>query len=162
MNFKEPLPEWVRQLAWDSVAVGEDVMFEARENLHRFTCTADQAKILETDEICEFFDYYIDVKKNQLNNEYDSYNMVIYIWFDEMVGSLCSSLISRTHLPQLPFSCCVNTDVRLEDIVDRFLRSRYLEGIPYDELTFERLPGDIISKAPPSSEPLPVFLVSVP
>lgn len=55
------------------------------------------------------------------------------MWFDEVAGQLRFNILSG-HVVQLPFGCHVEKNSSVEQIIDAFLSSRYLHGIPADEL----------------------------
>jgi hypothetical protein len=57
-----------------------------------------------------------------------------YAWFDEMSGTLRCSLAAVSESRDLPFSCRFEVSDNPRAVSRAALRSRYLEGIPADEL----------------------------
>jgi len=156
-----PFDERIRLAEETPLVAGGDVNVEAVENLHRWGCTLERAASLTVDDVCRFLERYVDVKRRQWREDANLHPMTAYDWFDEMAGTLCSSLVSAAHLPQLPFGCPVDADARAEDVARAFLRSPYLEGIPLDELTFPS-PDEITPSTSPADRRLSVFLVPIP
>lgn len=127
------LSEWLRDNAWDPIAACDDMMDEANHNMHRLFLSTEDAKAISVADICKAFNIYSDIMKSKLvDNRFC--NLLLYVWHDEMSGSLCISCISNSHLPAMPFACRVNTNVSLDEIVTSFLNSKYLDGIPTNEL----------------------------
>jgi hypothetical protein len=86
--------------------------------------------------ITDFLEFIQKVKesyKNQLNNSQFDIDLIFYLWFDEMTGQLCFNFINSNH-DKLPFACKLKHTDKQEEIIDKFRNSKYLEGIPHDEL----------------------------
>ena len=74
-----------------------------------------------------------NIIRERLHNNNISSSATFYMWFDEMAGQLRFNMLSG-HVVQLPFGCHVEKISSVEQIIDAFLSSRYLHGIPADEL----------------------------
>jgi hypothetical protein len=162
MELKEPLLEWLQDAVCEPIVMGNDKLVEARGNLRRFSLSREQTDNLTPDDLCNFLDHLIESRRQVLAGRANSNSMLMYIWFDEMAGTLCSSLISSTEISGLPFSCPVETTIGLADIATRFLRSRYLEGIPYTELKPVLDTDRDGCEASFALEPLPVYVLRLP
>lgn len=64
-------------------------------------------------------------------------NWWFYAWYDEMSGTLRSSLCQASNGSQLPFECQLNVVDVPRPVSDAALGSTYSEGIPRDELVLE-------------------------
>jgi hypothetical protein len=158
--LREPLLEWLQDAVCDSVTVSEDSSVEAQDNLWRFSLTKEQACELCVDEVLEFLENVIESRRQFLIHELDRQSMLMYVWFDEMAGALCLCLSSSKECTALPFSCAIDPNAKLADIVSEFLGSSYLEGIPKSELE-PTAPGNPCSEPLPP-EPLSVYVIRLP
>jgi hypothetical protein len=161
MALKEPLADWIRDNGWNPIEINLDYLLEARENLLTLSMTHEQMEKLTVSDLCDFVESYILIKKQQLIDNYSAHAMLIYVWFDEMAGSLCVGLISNSPGRTLPFSCQVDPFAKLDTVINAFMRSPYLEGIPNAELT-RLTPTDIDVSEAKLTEPLSVFVTSAP
>ncbi|MDP4264163.1 MAG: hypothetical protein Q8941_16665 [Bacteroidota bacterium] len=87
--------------------------------------------------INDFTDFLAKVKLNRRDQLFKSYlniDLIYYLWFDEMAGQLRLNFINSNHV-SLPFKCNLIFVDTEQQIIDAFLNSSYLEGIPFDELT---------------------------
>ena len=135
MVVKEPLMEWIRENAWDPIEINTDPLVEARDNLYRLLLTFEEVGQLAASDCCEFVETYVSIKRQQLIDDHSKHSMLVYVWFDEMAGSLCISSISNNAGWVMPFSCQIDTNASLETVVNSFMQSHYLEGIPNAELS---------------------------
>jgi len=160
-NLPPVLLEWLKDNAWSNIVIGDDMVEEANGNLCRLFLSIEDAKALSILEVCNAFDVYIDIKKNQVMDN-RLYNILLYMWHDEMSGSLCTSCISKSHLPAMPFACRINTNVPIEVIVAGFLNSIYLDGIPASELQAIESDQDVDVDMPSDAFVLPVYTIALP
>lgn len=163
MQLKEPLQDWVTDLIGDEVVSSGDVIHEAQENLRRFNLTHEQAALLRPEDICHFVETLIDLRRQSHVGISARKRMMLYVWFDEMSGSLCTSSITAATNVKLPFACEVETCTTIDRIAQDFLKSPFLESIPLSELV------PIVEAEPPEEtvstcarDPLPVFVVVIP
>lgn len=157
-NLPSVLSEWIQENGWDDIVDSGDMTAEANANLHRLFLSADEARSVSLLDMRNFIDMYIEIKRNQVQDK-SSKAMTLYVWHDEISGSLCMSCISRSHLPRMPFACRLNTKVPLDEIVSGFLKSKYLDGIPASELQVIDFEQDRSLEESPSEFVLPVHLV---
>ena len=136
-------------------------MIEARDNLHRFSLTFEQMEKLTAEDLCQFVESYISIKKEQLIDSYAGHDMVIYVWFDEPAGTLCVGLISKGPSQSLPFSCQIDFHASLVTVIEAFMGSPYVEGIPNAELTLMTTADEDVPPAK-STDALPVFVLPIP
>jgi hypothetical protein len=159
MQDKEPLVEWLQNAAGLEIAVNEDPLIEARQNWQHYFLSAEQAAKLTVEDLLAFVEQLTELLRGKLVSDHEGSEMLLYFWFDEMAGGLCSSLVSRSWDMALPFRCPIDRDARIEDIVERYIDSHYLEGIPFAELDTVVLPEtDKIL----TSRILPVHVISLP
>ena len=59
-------------------------------------------------------------------------NLIYYLWFDEQAGQLRFNFINSNH-DKLPFGCKLVFVDSEKEIIDDFLNSNYLDGIPWSE-----------------------------
>jgi hypothetical protein len=86
-----------------------------------------------TNDFLEFLQKVKDNSKFQLDKSQLDVDLIFYLWFDEMVGQLSFNFINSNH-EKLPFSCKLKYTEKPEEIVDQYLKSKYHEGIPWNEL----------------------------
>lgn len=135
MFFKESLQHWMTENALREIRLDDDVFVEARENLYRFAVPSDQVTELTVDEICQFVQFFLSLKSLQLLAVSPDHKVLAYVWFDEMAGVICIGFISNRPGQSLPFSCRVNAQTPLSSVVQNFVDSKYLDGIPFAELS---------------------------
>ncbi len=86
-----------------------------------------------TTDFLEFIQKVKDNYKNQLDKSTLDIDLIFYMWFDEMAGQLRFNFINSNH-SKLPFGCKLTHLDRPEEIVDKYLKSHYNDGIPMNEL----------------------------
>ena len=155
------LSEWIRDNAWEPIVVSSDFSIEANDNLCRLQFPEGGASTLSWSEFHDAINVYVDVKRQQVIDGNLGPHL-LYIWHDEMAGSVCLSCISGTFLPQGLFSCKINTSVSLESILRSFVSSSYLDGIPLDELRVISEYSESIVEADSSNFTLDVFTKELP
>lgn len=161
MGFKEPLAEWMTDGARVPIEINPDPLVEARDNLRRFSLTFEQRGRLTVADLAEFVESYASVKKQQLIGSHPGRIMLLYVWFDELAGTLCIGSVSDNPGRVLPFACQIDGRAKLATVLDAFLNSSYLEGIPLADLTpMTGAGGD--GSAAGQGGPLPVFVMSLP
>jgi hypothetical protein len=128
---------------------------ELRENTWGIYASHKEAKSAASAEITAAIIRVADRWLKQIREE-GSPPWTFYVWYDEQAGTLRLSAESAP-VDGLSFGAPYDETARLEDIVQAWLSSRYLEGIPWSEL---RVPEDwedteeILAKRPP----LPVWI----
>ena len=86
-----------------------------------------------TTDFLEFIQKVKDNYKNQLDKSTLDIDLIFYMWYDEMAGQLRFNFINSNH-SKLPFGCKLTHLDRPEEIVDKYLKSHYNDGIPMNEL----------------------------
>ncbi len=84
----------------------------------------------------EILEVLIKVKANrqgQLESSGVAVDLIYYLWFDEQAGQIRFNFINSFH-KGLPFGCKLDFVETEKEIIDDFLHSPYLNGIPMGEL----------------------------
>ncbi|HVW99301.1 MAG TPA: hypothetical protein VHA52_02510 [Candidatus Babeliaceae bacterium] len=79
-----------------------------------------------------FFERLLVVRKKQLLRDGIVSPVTFYLWHDELAGQLRFNFISG-HCEKLPFGCTVIPVLTVKEILQDFLSSPYLQGIPLNE-----------------------------
>ena len=111
----------------------DEVNEEIMHNHWELTVPTDIASQMTTTDFLEFIQIVKVNYKSQLDQSKIEADLIFYMWFDEMAGLLHFNFINSNH-DRLPFSCKLNYIDRPEEIVSQFLKSKYLDGIPWSEL----------------------------
>lgn len=96
-----------------------------------------------TTDFLAFIQKVKDDYKNQLNRSKFDIDLIFYLWFDEMSGQLHFNFINSNH-KKLPFNCKLKQTDKPEEIVDKYLKSQYHDGIPWNELETLEAPEQIV------------------
>lgn len=99
-----------------------------------------------------FNEFLLRVKRNrqqQLQNSALSTDLIYYSWFDEQAGQFRFNLINAKH-EKLPFGCELVFVESETEIVNQFLSSAYLDGIPWEEL--ENVDSDCPAACPSNKD----------
>lgn len=110
-----------------------EVNEEINYNHWILSASADIISQTTTIDFLEFIQKVKDNYKNQLDKSQLDIDLIFYLWFDEMAGQLHFNFINSNH-DKLPFGCKLKYTDRPEEIVDQYLKSKYHEGIPWNEL----------------------------
>lgn len=111
----------------------DEVNEEIKHNHWSISATKDIITQTTTTDFLDFIQKVKENYKNQLDNSSHDIDLIFYLWFDEMAGQLRFNFINSNH-DKLPFGCQLKHTDRPEEIVDEFIKSKYLEGIPWTEL----------------------------
>lgn len=111
----------------------DDVNQEINHNHWILSAPVDILSQTTTIDLLEFIQKVKDNYKNQLDKSQLDIDLIFYLWFDEMAGQLRFNFINSNH-DKLPFSCKLKYTNSPEEIVDHFLKSKYLEELPWSEL----------------------------
>ncbi|MCD6069020.1 MAG: hypothetical protein K0S33_3846 [Bacteroidetes bacterium] len=115
---------------------------EINHNHWVLSATADIISQTTTTDFLEFIQKVKGHYKNQLDKSQLDIDLIFYLWFDEMAGQLSFNFINSNH-DKLPFGCKLKHTDRPEEIVDLYLKSKYHEGIPWNELETIETPEQI-------------------
>lgn len=85
------------------------------------------------DELARFLDRVKENRRKQLSNSSLTADLIYYLWFDEPAGVLCINFINSNH-SSLPFRCALRPADSERRILECFLHSPYVSGIPLAEL----------------------------
>ena len=130
----KPLAEWLAEVAADAVTVDpDDINAEANGNLWGFSITAEMAAAMTIADVETFAAGVANARRAWLL-QHSAGPMVLYWWHDAMAGQLRFSMVSAAH-GRLPFGCNVIPAVGLRVIADEWLKSPYLDGISWSELS---------------------------
>lgn len=97
------------------------------------------------DELARFLGRIKENRQEQLANSSLTVDLVYYLWFDELAGTLCINFINSNH-STLPFACALQTADSERRILECFLHSPYSSGVPLAEL--EEADHDVIEENP--------------
>ena len=101
-----PFPEWLAEVAADSVVVRpDDVDVEGCRNLWSFSLSPEQAAGVTVDDVCEFAAGVAAGRRAWLTAS-GAGPLTMYWWHDVQAGQLRFSLVSASH-GRLPFGCAV-------------------------------------------------------
>jgi hypothetical protein len=112
----------------------ENLQEEIFNNCIYIGMTHELAQEISVDEMLAYLSKVKNNRHNQLIDSNIQFNLIYYVWFDEMAGQLRFNFINSNH-SNLPFGCELEFVQLEEEIVATFLRSDYLQGITWDELT---------------------------
>uniref|UniRef100_UPI00404A99EE hypothetical protein n=1 Tax=Flavobacterium sp. TaxID=239 RepID=UPI00404A99EE len=93
----------------------------------------DVAKQINKNDLRDFFKKLIENRFEQLNKSGKIMDLIFYTWFDEQAGNLNFNFINAGH-ENLPFGAKLELVDSIDIILSDFLNSKYLVGIPWDEL----------------------------
>jgi len=110
-----------------------EVNEEISQNHWAFSVPTEIASQMTTTDFLDFIEEIEDNYKHQLNNSDIDVDLIFYMWFDEMAGQLRINFINSNH-KSLPFGCKLEFTEQPAEIVQKFLESNYLDGIPWEEL----------------------------
>ncbi len=96
--------------------------------------TLELAREISVNDILGFLCKVKANRKKQLAASNFKVGLIYYLWDDEMAGYLKLNFINSNHV-NLPFGCNLNFVQNESLIVENFLKSTYLDGIPFEELT---------------------------
>jgi len=160
MTTLELLNEWYEDVARDPITVSDDARIEAAQNMWGFSLTSTQARQLSVNDVASFVNKIGKARAEQVSRRRLS-PMLFYLWHDQISGRLCFSLISLREGRSPEFRCAINTTATLNEIVEEFLSSAYLDGIPDSELNTTENP--IESRIQPEGEHvLDIFVMRLP
>ena len=148
-----PFPEWLEEVANDPLTVEisqEGLLSECRKNLLTFSISQSQSKITTVEDVLNFLSGIMQARERQIKARPGPISpMVFYCWFDEQASQLRFSLVSASH-KQLPFWAIVKETDDFAEIANRFLNSRYHDGIPLSEfMTQEEAEKRSLLEPPP-------------
>jgi hypothetical protein len=151
-----PFIEWSAEVASDPVVVRPDnIRAEAKGNLWSFSLSPEQAAAVTVATVLRFAEQVILARRAWLTAR-NAGEMVLYWWHDAQAGQLRFSMVSAVH-GALPFGCKTTQASSHESVIEDWLRSSYLHGIPFSEL--EPSAADDVE---PTLAPLSVWSQTVP
>lgn len=95
---------------------------------------SETANLMDCIDLTDYFRKVVSNRIEQLDKSGKNLELIFYIWYDEQAGNLNFNLINAKHI-NLPFSAKLEFVDSFEIILNDFLNSKYLDGIPKDELT---------------------------
>jgi|SRR6185436_4009318 len=106
---------------------------EIENNCVLISISAELAKQTSSTDFITFLNRVKTNRRQQLQESSLDVNLIYYLWFDEQAGHLRFNFINSNH-DKLPFGCELVFVNNEKEILDSFLNSNYLEGIPWNEL----------------------------
>ena len=100
---------------------------------------SDTAKNVKNEDLRDFLRKVVKNRIAQLDKSDKNIDLTYYSWFDEQAGNLNLNFINSRH-KKLPFKAELEFVDSIDTIISDFLNSKYLDGIPWDEL--EDISGD--------------------
>jgi hypothetical protein len=104
----------------------------AIKNMRMLKLSSEEANQVGSNDICERLGRAVETLGAD-PQVLASTPVTAYVWHDEQAGQLRFS-VARCTPQNLPFSTEIQHVSRVEDIVEQFLRSPYLDGVPSSEL----------------------------
>lgn len=114
---------------------------ESNQNCTALSLTRELALQITIDDLLVFLTRVKSNRQKQLISCGLSIDLVYYLWFDEMAGQLRFSFINSNH-KALPFKCDLTLIKTEKEIIDRYLKSDYLDGVPWKDLMDLGIDGD--------------------
>lgn len=111
----------------------DEINEEIKYNHWQLTFPIWIASQMTATDFLEFIQKVKDGYKKQLSDSKIEIDLIFYMWFDEMAGQLRFNFINSNH-DKLPFGCKLKYTQEPEEIINQFLNSKYLDGIPLNEL----------------------------
>jgi hypothetical protein len=128
-----PFTDWLPDVVADSVVVDPiDIVAEANGNQWSFSITSEIAAAASVADVEAFAAAVADARSAWLLAR-GAGPMVLYWWHDKQAGQLRFSLVSAVH-GRLPFGSRVIPAASFRLIAEEWLKSPYLDGIPWAEL----------------------------
>ncbi len=94
---------------------------------------SETAMKIENSDLQFFLRKVVDNRTMQLENSDKKMDLLYYLWFDEQAGSLNFNFINYNH-EKLPFGAEIDFVESIDAIIGDFLNSKYLDGIPWNEI----------------------------
>jgi dynactin complex subunit len=91
------------------------------------------AKNVKNEDLKVFLRKVVKNRIAQLDNSDKNMDLIFYSWFDEQAGNLNLNFINAVH-EKLPFKAELEFVDSIDAIINDFLNSGYLDGIPCNEL----------------------------
>lgn len=110
----------------------DELSKEIENNHWSFGIDFDTAKNVKNEDLKLFIDKIIENRVLQLKNSEVNVDLIFYSWFDEQAGNLNFNFINAGH-EVLPFGAELELVDSIDIIINDFLSSKYLEGIPWGE-----------------------------
>ena len=111
----------------------DELSKEIEINHWSISIDSETAMKIENADLHNFLRKVIENRISQLDKSDKNMDLIFYSWFDEQAGNLNFNFINSRH-EDLPFSTELEFVDSLDTIINDFLNSRYLDGIPLDEL----------------------------
>lgn len=127
--------ESLNEIVDDKIFIGkslDDLKTEISNNMWRIGIERETVETVSVSDFIVFFEKVIDNRQQQINLSSSNHGMSLYVWVDHQAGQLRFNLISDLHA-RLPFGCDIEMTTSLETIIEEFLNSPFLEGIPVEE-----------------------------
>lgn len=105
---------------------------EVSTNHWSFGIDYDTAKKIKNKDLKCFLKRLVENRKKQLESNDKKMDLLFYSWFDEQAGNINLNFINLKH-EKLPFGSEIDFVKSIDIIIDNFLNSKYLEGIPWRE-----------------------------
>ena len=111
----------------------EELNLEIENNHWSIGIDSVTAKQVNTNDLEGFLKEMVQNRTRQLNESDKEIGLLFYAWFDEQSGNLNFNFINSGH-KSLPFAAEIMFVDSIETILNDFLNSEYLDGIPMNEL----------------------------
>lgn len=126
----------IKEIVTDKIYLTENIdeLNKEIENNHwSIGIDSDTVKNVKNEDLKVFLSKVIKNRIVQLDNSDKSMDLIFYSWFDEQAGNLNLNFINAVH-ENLPFKAELEFVDSIDAIINDFLDSGYLDGIPYDGL----------------------------
>ena len=113
----------------------DEIDLEIEQNTVQLSVTMNTAKQLSAIDLVAFLNRIKSNRLTQLRESGFDINLIYYLWFDELAGQLRFNFLNSNHV-KLPFAGEIVFVNNEQEIINDFLNSNHLEGIPWNELEF--------------------------
>ena len=111
----------------------DQLEMEIQANHWSIGIDSETAELIKNHDLQDFLRKVIQNRVKQLNESDKKMGLLFYTWFDEQSGNLNFNFINSGH-QHLPFGAKLEFVDSMDKILSDCLNSRYLDGIPCNEL----------------------------
>lgn len=129
--------EGIKEIITDEIYLAEstnEIRCEIAANCWSIGIHSETAKQIEPKDIQMFLGEVKANRVDQVKQSGKNVDLLYYLWYDEQAGTLKLNFINAKH-SKLPFGADVEIVCSEEIIIKAFLESKYVDGIPWSELS---------------------------
>jgi hypothetical protein len=130
---KEEFFENINEIVSDKIYLTDNLDELNKEIENNHWSIAIDSETVKNDDLRDFFKKMVKNRIGQLDKSELNIDLIFYSWFDEQARNLNLNFINLRH-ENLPFRAELEFVDSIDIIINNFLNSRYLDGIPLEEL----------------------------